>query len=156
MMHTWLQKLQQGAKWWALGSHWQIGQCKQCLCVCLSVCLPVWVYSGHIIHHYNGIWGTCAPGRRNMHHSGAMCTTVHKRDYVFWKIHYAPLQWYMGALFTIRPQYAPPSRNVHHGAQGRLYFLKNSGFPVDRCLSVCLSVFTQATLCTTTMVNLHF
>ncbi len=33
-----------------------------------SVCLSVWVYSGHIIHHYNGIWGTCAPGRRNMHH----------------------------------------------------------------------------------------
>ncbi len=28
----------------------------------------------------------CAPGRRNMHHSGAICTTVHKGDYVFWKI----------------------------------------------------------------------
>ncbi len=50
---------------------------------CLSVCLSVWVYSGHIIHHFNGIWGTCAPGRRNMHHQGAICTTVHKGDYVF-------------------------------------------------------------------------
>ncbi len=50
------------------------------------VCLSVWVYSGHIIHHYNGIWGSCAPGRRNMHHWGAICTTVHKGDYVFWKI----------------------------------------------------------------------
>ncbi len=46
-----------------------------------SVC--VWVYSGYIILHYNGIWATCAPGRRNMHHSGAICTTVHKGDYVF-------------------------------------------------------------------------
>ena len=46
--------------------------------------------------------------------------------------HYAPLQWYMGALCTIRPQYAPPSRNVHH-----------SGFPVDRvrmCVCVCVCV----------------
>ncbi len=43
-----------------------------------SVCLSVWVYPRHIIHHYNGIWATCAPGRRNMHHSGAICTTVHK------------------------------------------------------------------------------
>ena len=49
----------------------------------LSVCLSVWVYPGHIIHHYAGIWATCAPGRRNMHHSGAICTTVHKGDYVF-------------------------------------------------------------------------
>ncbi len=40
----------------------------------LSVCPSVWVYSGYIIHHYNGIWGTCAPGRRNMHHQGALCT----------------------------------------------------------------------------------
>ncbi len=47
------------------------------------VCLCVWVYPGHIIHHYIGIWATCAPGRRNMHHSGAICTTVHKGDYVF-------------------------------------------------------------------------
>ncbi len=30
----------------------------------LSVCLSVWVYPGHIIHHYAGIWATCAPGRR--------------------------------------------------------------------------------------------
>ncbi len=29
------------------------------------VCVLVWVYSGHIIHHYNGIWGTCAPA---LHH----------------------------------------------------------------------------------------
>ncbi len=48
----------------------------------LSVCLSVWVYPGHMIHHYNGRWATCAPGRRNMHHSGAICTTVHKGDYV--------------------------------------------------------------------------
>ncbi len=41
-------------------SHYLTGQ--------MSVCLSVWVYSGYIIHHYNGIWGTCAPGRRNMHH----------------------------------------------------------------------------------------
>ena len=62
--------------------------------------------------------------------------TGHNMSYLqsqFSQLHYAPLQWYMGALCTIRPQYAPPSRNVHHGAQGRLYFLKNSGFPVDRC-----------------------
>ncbi len=43
----------------------------------------MWVYSGHIIHHYNGIWGTCAPGRRNMHHHDAKCTMVHKGDYIF-------------------------------------------------------------------------
>ncbi len=24
------------------------------------------MYPGHIIHHYNGIWATCAPGRRNI------------------------------------------------------------------------------------------
>ncbi len=51
-----------------------------------SVCLSVCVYSGYIIHHYNGIWGTCAPSGRNMHHHGAICTMVHKGDYVFWKI----------------------------------------------------------------------
>ncbi len=39
--------------------------------------------SGYIIHHYNGIWGTCAPGRRNMHHQGAICTMMHKGDYIF-------------------------------------------------------------------------
>ncbi len=32
----------------------------------LSVCLSLCVYSGYIMHHYNGIWGTCAPGRRNI------------------------------------------------------------------------------------------
>ncbi len=50
----------------------------------------VWVYSasGYIMHHYNGIWGrpTCAPSGRNMHHQAAMCTMVHKVDYIFWKI----------------------------------------------------------------------
>ncbi len=51
----------------------------------------------------------------------------------FSHLHYAPLQWYMGALWTIMPQYAPPSRNVHHGAQGRLYFLKNTGFEWVTC-----------------------
>ncbi len=49
-------------------------------------CVYVWVYSGHIIHHYNGIWGTCAPGGHNMYHQGAKCTMVHKGDYIFWKI----------------------------------------------------------------------
>ncbi len=34
----------------------------------LSVCLSVCVYSGYIMHHYNGIRGTCAPSGRNMHH----------------------------------------------------------------------------------------
>ncbi len=40
------------------------------------------------MHHYNGIWGTCAcaPERRNMHHQGAICTMVHKGDYIFLKI----------------------------------------------------------------------
>ncbi len=31
---------------------------------------------------YNGIWGTCAPSGRNMHHQGAICTMVHKGDYM--------------------------------------------------------------------------
>ncbi len=48
-----------------------------------SICLSVCVYSGYIMYHYNGIWGTCAPGRRNMHHQGAICTMVHKGDYIF-------------------------------------------------------------------------
>ncbi len=54
------------------------------------------------------------------------------------RLHYAPLQWYMGYLCTTRVQYAPPSRNVHHGAQGRLYFLKNSGFPENTPTISCL------------------
>ena len=70
------------------------------VCVCVSVC----VYSGYIIHHYNGIWGTCAPGRRNMHHQGAICTMVHKGDYVFFKIHFVmscdvTLRWDVMMLF---------------------------------------------------------
>ncbi len=69
------------------------------------------------------------------------------------RVHYTPLQRYMGYLCTRKAQYAPPRRNMHHGAQGRLYFLKNSGDPDDfffvgyrryvgysACLSVCLSV----------------
>ncbi len=47
------------------------------------------------------------------------------------RLHYAPLQRYMGYLCTRKAQYAPPRRNMHHGAQGRLYFLKNSGDPDD-------------------------
>ena len=35
------------------------------LSVCLSVCLSGWVYPGHIIHHYNGIWATYAHGIRS-------------------------------------------------------------------------------------------
>ncbi len=42
------------------------------------------------------------------------------------RAHYTPLQRYMGYLCTRKAQYAPPRRNMHHGAQGRLYFLKNS------------------------------
>ena len=38
-----------------------------------SASLSVCVYSGYIMHHYNGIW-------RNMHHQGAICTMVHKGD----------------------------------------------------------------------------
>ncbi len=33
--------------------------------VCVSVGVSVWVYSGYNMHHYNGIWGTCAPSGRN-------------------------------------------------------------------------------------------
>ncbi len=90
--------------------------CAQCmvgsyasLSVCLSVCLSVWVYPGHIIHHFNGIWATCAPGRRNMHHSGAICTTVHKGDYVFGKIQGTLMIFcfggsYLREYFIFKPQ----------------------------------------------------
>ncbi len=37
----------------------------------------------------------------------------------------------MGYLCTRKAQYAPSGRNMHHGAQGRLYFFKNSGDPDD-------------------------
>ncbi len=37
------------------------------------------------------------------------------------RLHIAPLQRYMGYLCTRKAQYAPPRRNMHHGAQGRLY-----------------------------------
>ncbi len=60
----------------------------------------------------------CAPGRRNMHHQGAICTMVHKGDYVFCNI--------KGTL--------------------RIFCFGGS------LKTVCLSVFTQDTLCTTTMV----
>ncbi len=42
------------------------------------------------------------------------------------RVHYTPL-WYMGYLCTRKAQYAPPRRNMLHGAQGRLCFLKISG-----------------------------
>ncbi len=73
----WEKVLFVGQSW--LSANLGFGSVSVCVCVCLSV----WVYPGHIIHHYKGIWATCAPGRRNMHHSGAICTTVHKGDYVF-------------------------------------------------------------------------
>ncbi len=38
------------------------------------------------------------------------------------RVHYTPLQRYMGYLCTRKAQYAPPRRNMHHGAQGRLKF----------------------------------
>ncbi len=47
------------------------------------------------------------------------------------RAHYTPLQRYMGYLCTRKAQYAPSRRKMHHGAQGRLYFLKNSGDPDD-------------------------
>ncbi len=47
------------------------------------------------------------------------------------RAHYTPLQRYMGYLCTRKAQYAPLRRNMHHGAQGRLCFLKNSGDPDD-------------------------
>ncbi len=53
------------------------------------------------------------------------------------RLHYAPLQWYMGYLCTSRGQYAPPRRNMHHGAQGRLCFLKNSGDPDNGIWGTC-------------------
>ncbi len=57
----------------------------------------------------------------SMLHKGSVCLSV---CLCLLRLHYAPLQWYMGYLCTIRAQYAPPRRNVHHGAQERLYFLK--------------------------------
>ncbi len=41
------------------------------------------------MHHYNCIWGPCSPSLAsglNMHHQAAMCTMVHKGEYIFWKI----------------------------------------------------------------------
>ncbi len=58
------------------------------------------------------------------------------------RAHYTPLQRYMGYLCTRKAQYAPPRRKMHHGAQGRLCFLKNSHVAWVRMsvrLSVCLS-----------------
>ena len=43
-------------------------------------------FPSYIMYHYNGILGPCAPSGRNMHHQAAMCTMVHKGDYIFWKI----------------------------------------------------------------------
>ncbi len=57
---------------------------KLCVGVCVCVCgFTQGRPTLSVIHHYNGIWGTCAPGRRNMHHQGVICTMVHKGDYVF-------------------------------------------------------------------------
>ena len=41
------------------------------------------------------------------------------------RAHYTPLQRYMGYLCNRKAQYAPSGRNMHHGVQGRLCFLKN-------------------------------
>ncbi len=49
-------------------------------------------------HIDNGIWGPCAPSGRNMHHQAAMCTMVHKGDYIFRKIR-------MGHTVTINFRY---------------------------------------------------
>ncbi len=40
------------------------------------------------------------------------------------RAHYTPLHWYLGYLCTRKAQYAPLRRNMHHGAQGRLCFLR--------------------------------
>ncbi len=56
------------------------------------------------------------------------------------RAHYTPLRRYMGSLCTRTAQYAPLRRNMHHGAQGRLCFLKNTPLRViisPRSLSVC-------------------
>ena len=62
--------------------------------------------------------------REIMHLVASVCPSV--RLGVL-RAHYTPLQRYMGYLCTRKAQYAPLRRNMHHGAQGRLYFLKNSG-----------------------------
>ncbi len=59
------------------------------------------------------------------------------------RAHYTPLQRYMGYLCTRKAQYAPSRRNMHHGAQGRLCFLKNSG---DADEFLYLHVFEWVTL----------
>ncbi len=64
------------------------------------------------------------------------------------RLHYAPLQWYMGVLCTIGAQYAPPRRNMHHGAQGRLYFLSACTLQAEPLISImtCLDVFSIRTM----------
>ncbi len=49
------------------------------------------------------------------------------RPFVCLGVPRAPLHRYLGYLCTRKAQYAPLRRNMHHGAQGRLCFLKNSG-----------------------------
>ncbi len=88
--------------------------------VCLS-CLSVCVY---IMHHYNGIWGTCAS---SICTTKAQCAPWCTRETIFF-------EKIQGTLMI-------------YGAQGRLYFFKNSGDPDDFlfwcvCLSVCDILFT--------------
>ncbi len=96
------------------------------------------------MHHYNGIWGTCAPPGRNMHHQGAICTMVHKGDHIFLKIQGTLMIFCFGGSLKTHTKFVPLlslvsifpvtlctttmvyGGLVHHGAQGRLYFLKNS------------------------------
>ncbi len=61
------------------GASWTKSICQVNTCVIVltsSVCLSICVYSGYIMHHFNGIWGTCAPAGRNMHHQGAIRMSV--------------------------------------------------------------------------------
>ncbi len=78
----------------------------------VTLCTTTMVYGG-LVHHQAAICTTkpqCAP----------WCT---RETIIFEKFRV------YGGLVHHQAQYAPPKRNVHHGAQGRLYFLKNSGFP---------------------------
>ncbi len=68
--------------------------------------------------HIFVIFTSRVSGRGNIFGSVRLCVCVG-----LLRVH-TPLQRYMGYLCTRKAQYAPPRRNMHHGAQGRLCFLK--------------------------------
>ncbi len=113
------------------------------VCVCgfteAPLCTVSMVYGGTLVHHHAAI---CTIEAR--------CTPWCTRETIFLSppVHcqrqvkffclcvcgftQAPLcttTMVYGAMCTIWLRYAPPRCNVHHGAQGRLYFLENSGCP---------------------------